>query len=110
MIHLSTQGDIDAARKLQKTRILDSFEKAEDSKAAQVITKAEFDTQYPDAEYERYSLKALHSFRGEITKAEDIGDKDQAFKEAIKDLKSFIVHDEGKKFAVFVRKKEVGEK
>ena len=111
MIRLSSQDDIESARRAQKVRILDSFHQATPNpKTALAITKAEFDEKYPEAEWERYSLANLHKFRQDIQKAEDIENKDEIFKSMTADLRPFIVHNEGKKVIVFTRKKEAGEK
>ncbi len=110
MIQLSNQGDIDENKRSQKLRILDSFKQAAPNpKTAIAITKAEFDEKYPEVQWERYTLGAIHKFRQDIQKAEGIDDKDEAFKKATSDLKSFIVHGDGKKVIVFLRKKESGE-
>ena len=51
----------------------------------------------------------MDQFRQDIMKAEDIEDKDGAFKKATEDLTPFIVHSEGKKAIIFTRKKQKGE-
>lgn len=110
MIHLSNQGDIDSHKKDQKVRILDSFKQAAPNpKLALAITKAELDEKYPESAWERYTLQSLHRFRQDIQKAEDVEDKEDAFKKATADLKPFIVHGDGKKVITFLRKKEAGE-
>ena len=109
MIHLSSQGDIESHKKDQKIRILESFNQAGPSpKTATVITKAEFDEKFPEQQWERYTLASLHKFRQDIQKSE-VENKDEIFKKATSDLKSFIVHNEDKKVIVFARKKESGE-
>lgn len=109
-IELSNSDDIRAYQKAKKSQIWDSFNKAsDDSRAAVLITKAELDEQFPSETHERYSLVSINSFREDIMKAEGIEDKEGAFKEASKGLKSFIVTENGKKAILFVRKKEKGE-
>lgn len=102
-------NDIKAYHAKKRAQIADSFKSVEDPGAAKLITKAEFESQYPSAEYEYYSPKRLTEFREEISKAEGVGNPDEAFKQVTKDLKGFVVTDNGQKAIVFVRKKEIGE-
>lgn len=96
-------------QKAKKAQILNSFKKGTDDSFAKPITKAEFETEYPVDKFEIYSLQAVDKFRQELNKAEDIADKDDAFKKATVDLKPFIVHGDGKKVIVFTREKQKGE-
>lgn len=110
MIHFANQHEIDAHNKSQRAKIYDSYVQSGGRDTATAITKAELDEQYPADQWERYTLQALHQFRSDLMKAEGVDDKDGAFKEATKDLKSFVVHHDGKKNIVFVgRKEEAGE-
>lgn len=109
MIQFANQEDHDLHKKQQRARIYDSYVQSGRRQEATPISKAELDKQYPSAQWERYSLQSVHKFRTDLIKAEGVEDKDAAFKEAVKDLKSFIVHDGGKKAIVFVREKERGE-
>jgi len=109
MIQFANQAELDAYKKAQRHKIFDSYVQSGARQAAAVLTKAEFDEQYPADQWERYTLPAIHKFRTDLMKAEDIEDKDVAFKEATQDLKSFIVHGDGKKTIMFVRKKVKGE-
>lgn len=102
-------SEIKAFQKAQKDRILSVFKQEEDPKAAKVITKAEFDEQFPADKFEAYTIQALTKFREDINKADDIADKDDAFKKATSDLQHFVVHHSGERALVFVRKKEKGE-
>lgn len=108
MIQFANQEEIDAVNRQKRLRIYDSYVQSS-GRQTQTITKAEFDEQYPSEKWERYTLQAIHKFRTDLIKAEGIEDKDGAFKEAVRDLKSFIVHDNGKKLIVFTREKEKGE-
>lgn len=108
IIQLSNHDDIRGHQRAKRLQIAEAFNKAE-GKEARLITKAEFEEQYPAEKYERYSLQALNKFRQDISKAEDVEDKDAAFKGATSDLKSFVVQDGDSKAIVFVRKKEAGE-
>jgi hypothetical protein len=101
---------IEQARKEQKARIYSAFKEATQPKqTATLITKAEFEEQYPETQFERYSLKSVSAFRDEINKSETVENKDEAFKAATKDLKHFMVQSGGKHVIMFVRKKQAGE-
>lgn len=89
----------------RRAQIASNYSQGEDN-SAKLITKAEFAEQFPTDSYEIYSLPALHKFRKDLMKAEG---SDELFKEATKGLKSFVIQNEDKKVAVFVRKKEKGE-
>jgi hypothetical protein len=103
-------NDIKEYQKNQRAQIYDSFKNAgDDARSALLITKSEFEVKFPTDQYERYSLSAVHKFREDISKSEEVTDKDAAFKDATKDLKSYVVTNEGKKAIVFVRKKIAGE-
>jgi len=103
-------SEIREFQKAQKDRILGMYNNTvEDPKAAKLITKAEFDEQFPADKFEAYSVQSLTKFREDISKAEGIDDKDLAFKKATSDLKHFVVSNEGKQTIVFVREKEKGE-
>lgn len=101
--------NIEKQRELQKARIRGIFKEATEEKGASIIAKSEFEAQYPDAQYERYSVQSLTKFRDELNKSEDVEDKDAAFKEATKDFKHFLVVEKGQKVPMFVRKKISGE-
>lgn len=108
----SNLDNIKEFQRTQKLRLVGQYiQKAEDeaNKGAKLITKAEFDEQFPEKTYERYSLQSITKFREELTKAEDITDPEDAFVKATKDLKHFVVQSEGNKAILFVRKKESGE-
>lgn len=97
-------------QKEKKAQIYGAFKKAtEPGKVALAIVKDEFDQQYPVDKYEYYSLEAVNNFRQDILKADDIEDKDGAFKKATEDLVPFIVHHDGNKALIFTRKKQKGE-
>lgn len=98
-------NDIKDYQKAKKEQILKAFGTVED-KSAKLITKAEFEEQFPKEGHEIYSLSSLDKFRKELSKADD---SDGLFQEATKGLKSFVVEGDGKKAIVFVRKKEKGE-
>lgn len=104
-IESTTADDIKDYQKAKKEQIVKAFGMAED-KNAKLITKAEFEEQFPKEGHEIYSLSSLDKFRKELSKAEG---SDALFKEATKGLKSFVVEGDGKKAIVFVRKKEAGE-
>lgn len=94
----------------RKAQILSAFKNVEnDPRAATVITKADFEDQYPEAKFERYSLSSLTKFREELNKSEDVDNKDAAFVEATKDFKHFLVVHNGVRAAMFVREKVSGE-
>lgn len=94
----------------RKAQILSAFKNVEnDPKVATVISKADFESQYPEAQFERYSLKSLTKFREELNKSEDVDNKDAAFIEATKDFKHLLVVHSGAKAPMFVRKKVSGE-
>lgn len=96
--------------KEQKAKILNSYRNAPKyGKEATVLTKAEFEEQYPTSEWEIYGLETVDKFRQDIMKADDIEDKIGAFKQATENLKPFVIHGEGKQIIVFARKKEKGE-
>lgn len=90
----------------KKAQIYGAFNKG---KVATPITKDEFDQEYPVNQFERYSLDALDKFRNDIAKAEDVEDKEGAFKKATEDLAPHLVYNEGKKYIVYTRKKQTGE-
>lgn len=93
----------------RNAQIYNSFvNTGEDSRLPELISKADFQANYPLEQYEVYSLASIQKFREELMKAE--GYTDEAFVEATKGLKSFVVQHEGKKVITFARKKEVGEK
>lgn len=93
----------------QKARIYKSFaESDEDSKNAKLITKADFESNFPLEQYEVYSLGSIQKFRDDLQKSENYSD--EMFKAATKGLEHFIVQHEGNKVIMFTRKKEVGEK
>ncbi len=96
-------------QKAKKAQIYSSFKKATEDSFARPIAKSEFETQYPADKFEIYSLAAVDKFRQDILKADDVADKDEAFKKATVDLKPFIVHGDGKKVIVFTREKQKGE-
>lgn len=108
MIQFANQEDMDSHRAAQKARIYDTYAES-NGRYATPISKADLDAQYPKEQFEIYSLQSLHKFRTDLMKAEDVADKDEAFKEATKDMVSLIVHENGKKVPCFVRKKEAGE-
>lgn len=101
---------IEDHKRSQKAKIYGAFNKAtEPSKLAVPIAKGDFDTQYPADKFEFYSLAAVDKFRQDIMKADDVEDKDAAFKKATEDLKAHVVHSEGQKAIVFTREKLKGE-
>jgi hypothetical protein len=103
-------SEIEKAKEERKARILQSFKEAgDDPRSASPITKADFEAQYPESGYERYSLVSVHKFREDLMKSEEIQNKDEAFKNATKDLKSHIVHGSDSKVIMFTRKKVAGE-
>lgn len=103
-------NEIEKARTEQKARILSAFKEAtQPKKTATLITKSDFEDQYPDNQYERYSLKSVSAFRDEIMKSESVENKDEAFKQATKDLKHFMVQSGKQHVIMFVRKKQAGE-
>lgn len=103
-------ANIKAAQKEQRQRIWDNFaHETPKEGGAELITKALIDEQYPESEWERYSLPSLNKFREELTKAEGVSDPNVAFVEATKDLKHLLLADGGKQVPVFVRKKVKGE-
>ena len=108
MIELSNHDEIRAHQRAKRLQIAEAFEKAQ-GRTARLITKAEFDEEYPSDTYERYSLQALNKFREDLHKAEGVDDPDLAFKTATANLKSFVVQDGEGKAIAFVRKKEKGE-
>lgn len=96
-------------QKTQKLRLVGQYiEKAEQG-SAKLITKAEFDTQFPEQSFERYSLQSITKFREELTKAEGVENPEDAFIQATKDLRHYVVQSQGNNAIIFVRKKEVGE-
>lgn len=110
IIQLSNHEDIQSHQKAQRAKIVDAYNRSVDSeKTALLITKGEFDEQYPADKFERYSLQSVTKFREDINKADDIEDKDDAFRKATADLKHFVVTEGERKAIVFVRQKESGE-
>jgi hypothetical protein len=92
----------------RKQRIYDAFVKSElDPKAPQLISKADFEAQFPLEEYELYTLSSMVKIREDMQKADDYSD--EAFQNAVKGVQSFVVQHEGKSAVAFVRKKEAGE-
>lgn len=111
---MAQDSNIDRIKEFQKTQKLrlvgQYIQKAEESTGtAKLITKAEFDEQYPEKSFERYSLQSVNKFREELMKAEGVDNPEDAFIKATKDLKHFVVQSEGNKAILFVRKKEAGE-
>lgn len=98
--------EIKTYQKAKRDQILKAFGNVEDNSSARLITKAEFEEEYPSDTHEIYSLSALDRFRKELSKAEG---SDSLFVEATKGLKSLVIENEGKRAIVFVRKKEKGE-
>lgn len=108
-IELSNQEDIQAHQRQKKAQIFDAFNKTvESNREARLITKAEMEEDYPLDQFEYYPLSAIHKFRQEILKADDVEDKDGAFKEATAGLQSFVVQNGKEQSIVFVRRKEAG--
>ena len=108
MIQLPNYKEREEFNKAQRAKILAAF-KQETEGSAHLITKAEFTEKFPADKYEIYTLKAIDNFRQEIIKAEDVEDKDLAFKQATAGLKHFVVTEGDNKNIVFVREKEKGE-
>lgn len=104
IISQSEQGIRDHQAK-KRAQIASSYDQAEENRA-KLITKAEFEEQFPTTSHEVYSIQALDKFRKDLMKAEG---SEELFKEATRGLKSFVVQNEDKKAIVFVRKKEKGE-
>lgn len=104
-------NEIKRVQEERKAQIRSAFKEveAEDAKTATIITKADFEQQFPADKYEHYSLPSLTKFREELMKSEDVQDKDAAFKEATKDFQHFLVVHGGAKVPVFVREKVSGE-
>lgn len=100
--------NIEKNRSERKAQILSSFKNVE-NKSATIITKSDFDQQFPTSQYEVYSVASLTKFRETLNKSEDVENKDAAFIEATKDLKHFLVVSAGSKIPTFVRKKVSGE-
>lgn len=101
-------NDVKEFQKAQKERIFNSFKESETEEFVKAISKKDFQENYPAEKFEHYTIESLNTFRQELVKAE--GDSsDLSFKAATKDLKGFVVHNEGSKHIVFVRQKEVGE-
>lgn len=96
--------DIKEFQGKKRAQIYEAFNKSEGDEFATPITKAEFEEQFGE-QFEKYSLQSVHKFRQEIMKSE-IADKDGAFKDAVVGLKPYVVHNQGKKAIVFVRKRE----
>ncbi len=90
-----------------KARILSHYNTIEKSKDAHVITKSDFEIAFPKEQFEIYSLEAIDKFRDDLQKAND--DFEPLFKEATKDLQSFIVHGDQKRVIMFVRNKQKSE-
>lgn len=110
MSRVPISQDVADNQKAQKAKIYNMFNEAIKPQAkTEVITKAEFGELYPAEKFEHYSLEAVHKFRQEIMKSEDITDKDGAFKKATSDLKHLVVHGDGKQVIVFAREKQKGE-
>ncbi len=107
MIQLPNHEEREAHVKEQKAKILAAYTNA--PKTATVLNKAEFEEQYPADKFEVYTLEAVDKFRQDLIKAEDVEDKDSAFKSATADLKPFVVHADGKQSIMFARKKIKGE-
>lgn len=107
MIQLSNQEEREAHFKSQKAKIAQAYSK--NTKTATVLTKAEFEEQFPAEKFEIFTLGAVDKFRNDLNKAEDIEDKEGAFKNATSDLKAFVVHSSGKESIMFVRDKVKGE-
>lgn len=105
---LSNQAEIDNHNKSQRAKVLQSYTVAKEEKIAVPISKAEFEEQYPESTFERYSIEAIHCFRKELIKAQP-DTADSVFVEATANLKPFILNDAGKQIAIFVREKEKGE-
>lgn len=97
---------IEDHKKGKMSQIYGSFKKAT---VAKPITKAEFDAEYPSDKFEYYTAANLDKFRQDIIKAEEIVDKDDAFKKATEDLKPHVVHADGQKVILFTREKQKGE-
>jgi hypothetical protein len=101
---------IEKARNEQKARIFNTFKEAtQEKQTATLISKADFEAQFPSTTHEIYSLKSVNAFRTEISKSDDVVNKDEAFQQATKDLKHFVVQNNGKSAIMFVRKKVSGE-
>lgn len=100
--------DIKKAQSEQRARILKNFKNI-DEKTAVLITKADFESEYPKDKFEWYSPQSLTKFRTELSKAEGVTNADEAFKQATTGFKGFVVVEGEKKAIVFVRKKEAGE-
>lgn len=108
MIQFANQHEIDNHSKEQRAKIYDSYIQTGKRKEAVAITKAQLEEEYPQSQWERYSLQSLHKFRTELMKGGD-ENADETFKQATSDLKHFVVHHDGKKTMLFLRKKEQGE-
>lgn len=110
VIQLSNHDEIRDHQRSQRAKIVAAYNQDDQSdKAAKLITKAEFDEQFPGDKWERYSLQSVNKFREDICKAEGIEDPDDAFKKATSDLKPYVITDGDSKAIVFVRQKEVEE-
>ena len=108
MIQLPNYEEREQFNKAQRAKILSAFKKEAEG-SAHLISKAEFVEKFPADKFEIYTLKSIDNFRQEIVKAQDVEDKDLAFKQATAGLKHFVVTEGDNKNIVFVREKEKGE-
>lgn len=108
VIQLSNHDEIIDHQRSQRAKIAAAYNQ-DDDRIAKLITKAEFDEQFPGDRWERYSLQSVNKFREDICKVEGIEDPDDAFKKATSDFKPYVITDGDSKAIVFVRQKEVEE-
>lgn len=76
------------------------------SKEVTLISKADFEKEFPVEKFEHYSLEKIHQFRTELMKSDSYSDA--AFASATEGLRPFVVQNEGKQALRFVRAKSVG--
>ena len=67
------------------------------------LSQEDFNIQYPEAKFERYSFESLSKAKAELKKGENFDE--QAFDLETSKMKPIVIENEGKKKLMYVREK-----